>query len=226
MRVGLNRESDLDCRGNCVRVRCSPAYSRRCVEYPRTYIAETTVGEMLFRLHSSLAAGGHVLTTAQWNKTSPGLFTFVYDRLLKGGSDRFSLGASWPGDSNSSNLGWGQWSWIDGTNASNLNCNRQGCGVWGRYANVAWQVCELSRAGWARHSAIGAVVFLFVPSHQPDNFLGGEQSLITLLSEAYSLNDYDGVHLSRNYLCEIDLVTCTSAPGGWPWVFDARSWRS
>ena len=55
----------------------------------------------------------------------------------------YAIGASWPGDSNSSNVGWGQWSWVDGTDASNLNCYTRGCNLWSTYVEV-WLIISLS----------------------------------------------------------------------------------
>ena len=72
-----------------------------------------------------------MFTTAQFSKSSQGLYEFVYQRWINGTSRAFLFGASWPGDTNSSNVGWGQWSWVDGTNSSNLNCYSKGCGLWG-----------------------------------------------------------------------------------------------
>ena len=73
-----------------------------------------------------------MLTTAQSNRMGAGLGAFAYTKW--GSSNSFAVGASWPGDSNSANVGWGQWSWVDGTNSSNLNCYSAGCNMWARYA--------------------------------------------------------------------------------------------
>ena len=60
--------------------------------------------------------------------------TFIFPTWVHPGGD-FAIGASWPGDSNVADLGWGQWTWVDGTNASNLNCNATGCNLWGGYVS-------------------------------------------------------------------------------------------
>ena len=78
---------------------------------------------------SAAATGAHMLTSAQPNKTAPGLYSFV---VAMWGTNLFAVGASWPGDTNSADKGWGQWAWVDGTNASNLNCYSGGCGLWMR----------------------------------------------------------------------------------------------
>ena len=80
-------------------------------------------------LGSAAASGAHMLTSAQPNKTAPGLYSFV---VAMWGTSLFAVGASWPGDTNSADKGWGQWAWVDGTNASNLNCYSGGCGLWSR----------------------------------------------------------------------------------------------
>ena len=97
---------------------------------------------------SAASPGGHLVTTAQFNKPpSPGLYSFVY--ALWGATYAFAMGASWPGSSNSSNVGWGQWSWIDGTNASNLNCYTPGCSLWRRLDadHNALLACDSHTAG-------------------------------------------------------------------------------
>ena len=72
------------------------------------------------------------MTTTQADKSAPGLYSFVYGLWGSTGADPFYLGALWSGSSDSSDVGWGQWTWIDGTNASNLNCYTQGCNLWFR----------------------------------------------------------------------------------------------
>ena len=75
-----------------------------------------------------------MLTTAQFNKSDPGLWTFVYT-LWPLNTYCFGLGGSWPGLNvgTEANRGWGLWTWIDGTNSSNLNCYTPGCALWGTY---------------------------------------------------------------------------------------------
>ena len=82
---------------------------------------------------SAVVTGAHLLTTAQPNKTAPGLYSFVFAMWS---AVEFSVGAWWPGDINSADKGWGQWRWVDGTNASNLNCYSASCGLWSRCDKV------------------------------------------------------------------------------------------
>ena len=76
---------------------------------------------------NAIGMGAHMLTTSQVGSADPGLKTFI--RQHWSNSD-IALGASWPGNSNVSDAGWGQWSWVDGTNSSNLNCYALGCNLW------------------------------------------------------------------------------------------------
>ena len=80
-----------------------------------------------------------MITTAQSNWAVQGLGTLVSSLW---GSTIFAIGASWPGDSNSADVGWGQWAWVDGTNSSNLNCYSPGCNTWTKYALLI--VCDVS----------------------------------------------------------------------------------
>ena len=73
------------------------------------------------------------MTTTQADKSAPpGLYSFVYGLWGSTGNHTYHLGALWSGSSNSSDVGWGRWAWVDGTNASNLNCYTQGCNLWFR----------------------------------------------------------------------------------------------
>ena len=82
------------------------------------------------RVPRAVAPGSHLLTTAQVSKSARGLYGFMF--YLWGSTNFIALGASWPGDTNSSNVGWGQWRWVDNTDPSNLNCNSTGCNLWSR----------------------------------------------------------------------------------------------
>ena len=85
------------------------------------------------RLRSNVVPSGHLLTTLQANTTAPGILSFVFRLWVSTSGTRYSVGATWPGDaSNASDVGWGQWRWVDGTDSTSLNCNAAGCGIWGR----------------------------------------------------------------------------------------------
>ena len=104
------------------------------VEFKKTLFCHFCATGFLRCIRSSTVSGSHLLTTLQSDQSALGLYSSVF--TLWGSaltsSTGVSVGASWPGSTNGSDVGWGQWAWIDGTNASNLNCYAPGCNLWGR----------------------------------------------------------------------------------------------
>ena len=73
------------------------------------------------------------MTTAQMNNMTTGLLDFVFLRWMTGSALPYALGASFAINGTTGNgTVTGQWRWLDGTDASNLNCDGTACHLWDR----------------------------------------------------------------------------------------------
>ncbi len=66
-----------------------------------------------------------------------------------------NLGHMWLGASRDmSNPPFGVWSWVDGTNATNINCGSSGCGPYGplepKYVSLLLYLCRKAKAFGAK----------------------------------------------------------------------------